>query len=119
MKLIQTKKIVEKALTENAVYRDDDKKLVSHIWYNLITSTRDIKSMSAIDLLLALGNDELPGWETIIRARRKLQEMLPDLRGELYEERHKHQKVVLSELAEYEEKGREYHFGEILNSIGD
>ena len=113
MKLIKTKKIVEKALTENPVYRDDDKKLVSHIWYNLITSTRRIDGMTAKDLLIALGNDELPSWETIIRARRKLQEMFPDLRGELYEKRHEHQKVVLSELEEYEEKGREYSYQDV------
>jgi len=58
--------------------------------------------MSAVDLLIAIGNGELIGWSSITRVRRKIQEMNPDLRGKKYQKRQESRKVYIKEIKEFE-----------------
>jgi hypothetical protein len=50
--------------------------------------------MSAIELLEVMVNGNLPSPDTITRARRKIQEKHPELRGVKYEEKQKFEKQV-------------------------
>ena len=91
-------------LEDKEELRDSDNKLVASIWWSHIKETRNPSKMSALDLLIALGNNELPSWETLTRCRRKVQEKRTDLRGKKYDARQKHQKEVIKDLREYNMK---------------
>ena len=66
--------------------RDNDVRLVATYYYNNIAN---INQMSAIDFLEVMVNGNLPSPDTITRARRKIQEKHPELRGAKYEEKQK------------------------------
>ena len=86
IKLRNLKGIVERQLRDKPELRDSDNKLVARIWYNHIENRSPIpvSAMSATDLLIGIGNNELPGWSSIVRVRRKIQQLNPDLRGKKY-----------------------------------
>ena len=71
--------------------RDNDVRLVASYYYNNIAN---INQMSAIELLEVMVNGNLPSPDTITRARRKIQEKHPHLRGVKYEEKQKFEKQV-------------------------
>ena len=71
--------------------RDNDVRLVASYYYNNISN---INQISAIDLLQIMVNGNLPSPDTITRARRKIQEKHPELRGVNYVERQKLEKQV-------------------------
>ena len=71
--------------------RDNDVRLVASYYYNNISN---INQMSAIDFLQIMVNGNLPSPDTITRARRKIQEKYPELRGVNYVERQKLEKQV-------------------------
>lgn len=75
--------------------RDNDVRLVASYYYNNISN---INQMSAIDFLQIMVNGNLPSPDTITRARRKLQEKHPELRGVNYVERQKLEKQVRQEI---------------------
>jgi deoxyribodipyrimidine photolyase len=52
--------------------------------------------------LFSLGNNELPAWSSIVRVRRKIQEMNPELRGNKYEKRQQSRKRYIKEIREFE-----------------
>ena len=95
-KSIQKK--VMRLLIEKPTLRDDDIKLVSNIWYEQISRTRDIKKMSAFDLLLAMNERELIDYDSITRARRKIQKEDETLRGENYNKRKSFQKNMIKDI---------------------
>tara|TARA_R110000772_G_scaffold233800_2_gene345366 strand:- start:6020 stop:6289 length:270 start_codon:yes stop_codon:yes gene_type:complete len=64
--------------------RDNDVRLVATYYYNNIAN---INQMSAIEFLEVMVNGNLPSPDTITRARRKIQEKHPELRGVKYEEK--------------------------------
>ena len=101
MRLKNVQGIVLNCLEDNEVLRDNDNKLVANIWYKHIKRTRDVTAMNALDLLVALGNNELPSWESITRCRRKIQEKRTDLRGNNYDKRQKHQKDVVKDIRNF------------------
>jgi hypothetical protein len=104
IKLRNLKNIVERQLRDKPELRDSDSKLVARIWYNHIEnrSPVPVANMSAIDLLIAIGNGELVGWSSITRVRRKIQQMNSDLRGKKYEKRQESTKVYIKEIKEFE-----------------
>lgn len=75
--------------------RDNDTRLVASYYYNNISN---INQMSAINLLEVMVNGNLPSPDTITRARRKIQEKHPELRGVKYAERQKLEKQVRQEI---------------------
>lgn len=75
--------------------RDNDVRLVASYYYNNISN---INQISAIDFLQIMVNGNLPSPDTITRARRKLQEKHPELRGVNYVERQKLEKQVRQEI---------------------
>lgn len=83
-------------LTKDDRTRDNDRLLSSIIWYQSVGS--NIKTMSATDLLKMYVNGDLFNHDTITRARRKVQEENPSLRGENYNGRQAHQEDVKADL---------------------
>ncbi len=84
MKILDCEEIVKAMLHRKAVYRDDYRKLISAVWWHQIGND---KQMTALQLLNKLTNKEIHHPESIMRARRKIQEKYPELRGETYKER--------------------------------
>ena len=77
--------------------KDNDQMLVSLVWfYHLGRET--IKKMTAWELLTNLSKNKLPLMESIMRCRRKLQEVDESLRGKKYKERHKLELEVKNEI---------------------
>jgi len=94
------KSLVERVKTFLLKYpktRDDDEYLIKLIWY---FSCSEPEKMTAMELLKM----DLPKTESIVRARRKLQQENPELRGEKYEDRKNYTKKVKSELREDSDK---------------
>lgn len=81
--IIKVKDKVEYLLNKNHVFRDNDNKLIARIWLS------EIITNDANDFLKSFGNGNHTSPEAIRRARQKLQEQNPSLRGSLYNKRHK------------------------------
>lgn len=91
--------LVERLLEEYPTYRDSDKKLCSHIWMIEVGGINNMRKMNAYDFLYHLSNsEELSSFESISRARRKIQENLPHLRGQTFKERKKREQKFRSEI---------------------
>ena len=65
--------------------RDSDTRLLANIWASEVGSR--INQMNAVELLKMMAEGKLPSAETIRRTRQKVQEEMPELRGESYRER--------------------------------
>ena len=89
--LIKVQDSVKLLLEAYPKLRDNDVRLVASYYYNNIAN---INQMSAIELLEVMVNGNLPSPDTITRARRKIQEKHPELRGVKYEEKQKFEKQV-------------------------
>ena len=92
---------VKTMLQENQRLRDSDEKLMANIWYKFIGEDK-IMNLTAINLLQKLSDGTLPSYESISRCRRKIQEEIPDLRGEKWKERHDAEEAVIKELRQME-----------------
>lgn len=81
--------IVYRLLEQTSMYRDNDKKLCSRIWSIQMGGVDRLKQMSAYEFLCEYSKDttELYSQESIGRARRKIQEENPHLRGSRYREK--------------------------------
>ena len=95
--------VVETLLTENPHLRDDDQKLLANVYWVRISKTLYPKlneeQMDGVKKVLKeIADANLPNFQSVSRCRRKLQEENPELRGKLYEERHKNQANVVEEL---------------------
>lgn len=81
--------VVKQLLELYPTYRDNDRKLVAHVWMMQVGGERN---MSSIDLYSFMrqwvDNEDISTPDTITRARRKLQQEYPHLRGENYSKRH-------------------------------
>lgn len=75
-KLIKVEKIVEKILEENIETRKDDFKLILEVFNKINENTKYIKFSYVLQNHKAMG---LPSFESITRARRKIQERRQDL----------------------------------------
>jgi hypothetical protein len=95
---------VEFYLREKPELRDSDSKLVARIWHDHIqnTSPVPVRNLSALDMLKGMGQGELPSYSSIVRCRRKIQQMNTELRGKLYANRQQSQKMYIKEVKEME-----------------
>lgn len=99
MKISNYTERVRSILIRRIEARDDDFKLISHHWYDeLISKGINPKEMSAEEFLRLLYNGRISSGEAITRARRKIQETDPDLRGKKYDLRHRETKAVKKDL---------------------
>tara|TARA_R100001082_G_scaffold106772_1_gene79958 strand:- start:3904 stop:4206 length:303 start_codon:yes stop_codon:yes gene_type:complete len=100
MKYIKEKtiNIVSNLLMNHPHLRDDDNKLLATVWYHKMDKIEE----PVMDFLHVLANGELPSSESIRRCRQKLQELNPQLRGQLWNKRHQMQDQVKKELKEME-----------------
>tara|TARA_R100001510_G_C7655938_1_gene215482 strand:+ start:4550 stop:4846 length:297 start_codon:yes stop_codon:yes gene_type:complete len=73
-------KKIKALLKSNKKYRKSDAILMARVWYDHLS--HKVGSMTALDLLMMLSKNELPNWESITRARRKIQSENPELRDE-------------------------------------
>ena len=100
-KIMISKKIqdvVEKALEDNTECRDSDMYLAAYIWFGESQNDGRFKDKSATELLISIGKGKVSNFESISRARRILQQLHPELRGEKYQKRHKKQKEVIDDI---------------------
>ncbi len=81
MKILDNAAKVQSLLESTPKYRDDYKSLIARIWFDEIGKDKELK---AFELLNKLAKGELSHPESIMRARRKIQEEHPVLRGETY-----------------------------------
>ena len=79
---------VKQYLCSDPRTRDNDHLLACLIWHRqLRASGRDITRMSAYDFMLLYRDKELANHDSISRARRKVQEDNPLLKGDAHHER--------------------------------
>ena len=85
--------------------RDNDNKLIANIWHDDMIKKYelDVFNKSAADLLIMFASGKLPSTETIRRTRQKLQQELPELRGEDYLKRQSLQGKVKQEILNFRE----------------
>lgn len=77
-------------LTKYPEMRDSDKMLVTNFWYFEFRKMGiDVENKPISEFFAAYQSGVIPSADLITRARRKVQEENPDLRGDSWEERHK------------------------------
>ena len=92
---------VKRLLTQVPRLRDSDEKLMATVWFKHIGEDK-VNNLTAINLLQKLADRELPSYESISRCRRKIQEEIPELRGEKWKERHDAEEAVKAEIKQME-----------------
>ena len=107
--------IVTSVLRDEVRSRDNDEILCVCVWYNQIGHQLD--SLSAKEFLRKMASGDLYKAESIMRCRRKLQELHEDLRGSKYEKRRRNAVKVKDELNEMsaESYGPSYGSGKLFN----
>tara|TARA_R110002012_G_scaffold16116_5_gene62757 strand:- start:10740 stop:11054 length:315 start_codon:yes stop_codon:yes gene_type:complete len=102
MRIKKSKDIVEKLLKEQPHLRDDDNKLLASVWYIEIKQMKLIpEHIYGFEVLSLIAEKMLSNAESIRRCRAKLQELNVNLRGKVYEQRHKEIKVVKDDLQSF------------------
>lgn len=92
--LKDVKSVVEELLIKNPKTRDSDNLLVA-TYYFYETGGKDVlQNQSAYDFLKNMSNGSLTSFESISRARRRIQEQNPLLRGNNYKERKESSKEI-------------------------
>ena len=71
--------------------RDSDNKLVANIWHQELHKIDDVYPFTFLE---AYAEGKITTADSITRARRKIQELHPELRGENYNKRHNEEKKV-------------------------
>jgi hypothetical protein len=97
-RISQISETVKYLLNKYASLRDDDKKLV----FNTHALERpEIKSSGYLlsNYIKLIYEDKLTSWDSITRARRKLQEENEHLRGKLWKPRHNKQEEAIKDIA--------------------
>jgi len=108
---------VRKFLELEPGLRDDDNRLLANIWYEYIMNTMQYtltpEQLDGISKLLGiLAQGDLPNWESVRRSRQKLQEENPELRGRLWERRHRAQSHVADEIRNWSDATEQGSFFE-------
>jgi len=103
----QNLELVENLLENNPELRDSDQRLVANIWWLTLNTTLRHKfqgyELDSFNILLELySNGDLPNEQSIRRLRRKLQEEKPELRGKVYELRHKKESEVREDIINWD-----------------
>ncbi len=81
-------------LNKHVHYRDNDRKLIAHFWRTEINNIGGEKPKSVNDFLVLYATGKLTEADYITRARRKVQEHNPLLRGVKWKKRHKEESEV-------------------------
>ena len=89
-------KVVKKVLTEHKDSRDSDFRTIGWVYAIL---KPEVMSLPFKEVLWRHSELELPSFETIRRARQKLQHDHPELRGEVYEKRMEKQTEYIDQFA--------------------
>lgn len=95
--VIKTMPVVASVLRNDFKSRDDDNILLLAVWdVQALNSKKDIRSYSDFREMLLNGDLAVPS--TVIRTRRRLQVKHPELRGDMYEERQKSDRIVRNQI---------------------
>jgi hypothetical protein len=86
--------IVKENLEKYPKARDDDRYLTMMVWYDDVSISDRFEVFSD-----KYTKGEIFSADSITRARRKLQEIHPELRGNLYEDRRAYVKEVIKDIA--------------------
>ena len=93
--------LVADLLNEQEALRDNDEKLILNVWCKQMNLTKemmlDMKFEFFVKKFIAR---QLYDMESISRARRKLQETIPMLRGKTWEARHKKEQAIREHFKE-------------------
>lgn len=87
-KIISIMDRVKELLEKYPHLRDSDNKLVANIW------NQEKQDTDAFGFLQLYADGKITPADSITRARRKLQELHPELRGKKYDQRHREEKKV-------------------------
>lgn len=83
------KPVVSKLLQANPIYRDSDEALVARYWVDEFEAAgNNIQTSRAYKFADMVRKGELTSFDNITRAKRKVQEQVPELRGETWGMRH-------------------------------
>lgn len=101
IKIKTTTQAVIEVLKAYPQYRDNDEKLVATIWLRQMRS-KGVKpeAVSALSFLENYAGGEFTSADIIVRARAKVQENNPELRGQKWHDRHQTGVVVAKEIHE-------------------
>jgi len=100
MKILPKKQTVKRLLEKKPHLQDSDSKLIASVWWlELIKLGVDPKPHR--ELLELFAGGKLSKVESITRARRKLQEIEPSLRGKNYQDRQKNTQSIKEELRNF------------------
>lgn len=86
-----------KLLSKYEHLRDDDNKLLANIWLKEIGKD-NLKEMSAYDFLVLFSEGKLSNFESIGRARRKVQSENEELRGSKYKLRKEEEEYTTNNI---------------------
>lgn len=100
MKLIKISEVVKKVLIKVPKTRDNDTLLILKVWAIQNPELRNTDGYTFRDFALGFLDGKYANPESVRRSRAKLQEELPELRGNNYQGRMLHQDDVKSELRE-------------------
>ena len=93
---------VKSLLQRDARLREADSALMARVWWNdLLALGYDPTSMSAPDFFVMLTDKKVSSYESITRARRKVMEECPELRGTTYSARKKKAEQVKNEIKDW------------------
>ena len=93
---------VKALLQRDAKLGESDSALMARVWWNdLIQKGFDPAEMSATDFFVRLAHNQMPSYESITRARRKVMEECPELRGAKYSARKKKAEKVKNEVKDW------------------
>lgn len=98
-KYLAVNDLVKDLLQRYPSARDNDFILCANVWQReLKRQGMDTAAVKGVDVLKAISDGKVSPVESITRARRKLQEEWPQLRGKRWEARHMKQASVQQEL---------------------
>jgi len=93
--------IVTDILKNNPKARDDDHILAGAIWIRELGGSDIAKEMGLWEFMRMFMTHDISNFESIIRCRRKVQELDKELRGVKYESRHNRQGEVKEEIKKW------------------
>ena len=94
-KIINLADKIIKLLTIRPHLRDNDRRLICNIWWDSVPNPESIAFKDFTDLYV---KGKIPESDSITRCRRKVQEEVKELRGEVWERRHALEEVVREEI---------------------
>ncbi len=111
---------VEKILRKHPATRDNDSRLIFMyytkyvpLFYLPLDDGQNYEAMDVVKFFRLLANKHITSMSSISRARRKVQESFPELRGKMYGKRQANQSKVIKEIRLYEKN----RYNQIQNEV--